>query len=257
LSTRERDSMSRLSTQSSTCQARVVILGGLSIQGNIKPMRSLAEPLQVAMDNGARKALIPLENKRNFLEVSGDIVERVDPVFFYDPIMAAMKAGKAVQGRKDHRRIPRAIEGGMYSRAQRPDRVAAFAEKILESEKEGIGCMAANVTHKENSEISESVRARMKEQGKLTNERVLTTHQTLGWTDAQKKEIRKFKAGHVLEMTQGKDKGQSYMVESVKNDHVCARRDGKLRLFTSKDYKLIDVCEAKALPVAIGDDNLS
>jgi hypothetical protein len=43
-----------------------------------KPMRSLAEPLQVAMDNGARKALIPLENKRNFLEVSGDIVERVD-----------------------------------------------------------------------------------------------------------------------------------------------------------------------------------
>jgi hypothetical protein len=37
--------------------------GNLSIQGNIKAMRSLAEPLQVAMDNGARKALIPLENK--------------------------------------------------------------------------------------------------------------------------------------------------------------------------------------------------
>jgi len=73
-------------------QAGFVILGDLSIQGNIKPMRSLAEPLQVAMDNGARKALIPLENKRNFLEVSGDIVERVDPVFFSDPITAAMKA---------------------------------------------------------------------------------------------------------------------------------------------------------------------
>jgi hypothetical protein len=61
----------------------------MSIQGNIKPMRSLAEPLQVAMDNGARKALIPLENKRNFLEVSGDVVERVDPVFFSDPTTAA------------------------------------------------------------------------------------------------------------------------------------------------------------------------
>jgi ATP-dependent Lon protease len=44
------------------------------------------------MDNGARKALIPLENKRNFLEVSGDIVERVDPVFFSDPMTVAMKA---------------------------------------------------------------------------------------------------------------------------------------------------------------------
>src|SRR3954466_5655770 len=73
-------------------QAGFVILGDLSIQGNIKAMRSLAEPLQVAMDNGARKALIPLENKRNFLEVSGEIVERVDPVFFSDPMTAAMKA---------------------------------------------------------------------------------------------------------------------------------------------------------------------
>src|SRR3984893_4056743 len=73
-------------------QAGLVILGDLSIQGNIKPMRSLAEPLQVAMDNGARKALIPLENKRNFLDVTGDIVERVDPVFFSDPMTAAMKA---------------------------------------------------------------------------------------------------------------------------------------------------------------------
>jgi ATP-dependent Lon protease len=73
-------------------QAGLVVLGNLSIQGNIKPMRSLAEPLQVATDNGARKVLTPLENKRNFLEVSGDIVERVGPVFFSDPMTAAMKA---------------------------------------------------------------------------------------------------------------------------------------------------------------------
>jgi ATP-dependent Lon protease len=73
-------------------QAGLVILGDLSIQGNIKPMRSLAEPLQVAMDNGARRALVPLENKRNFLDVSGEIVERVDPVFFSDPMTAAIKA---------------------------------------------------------------------------------------------------------------------------------------------------------------------
>ena len=73
-------------------QAGLVILGDLSIQWNIKAMRSLAEPLQVAMDNGARKALIPLKNKRHFLEVSGDIMERVDPVFYSDPMMAAQKA---------------------------------------------------------------------------------------------------------------------------------------------------------------------
>jgi len=36
------------------------------------------------MDNGARRALIPLEKKRSFLGVSGDIMERVDPVFISD-----------------------------------------------------------------------------------------------------------------------------------------------------------------------------
>ncbi len=72
--------------------AGLLILGDLSIQGNIKSLRSLAEVLQLGMDNGARRALVPLENKRNFLEVSGDIVERVDPVFFSDPVTAAMKA---------------------------------------------------------------------------------------------------------------------------------------------------------------------
>jgi ATP-dependent Lon protease len=61
--------------------AGLLLLGDLSIQGNIKSLRSLAEPLQV-----------PLDNKRNFLEVSGDIVERVDPIFFSDPMTAAMKA---------------------------------------------------------------------------------------------------------------------------------------------------------------------
>ncbi len=73
-------------------RAGLLILGDLSIQGNIKALRSLVEPLQVGMDNGARGALIPLENKRNFLEVSDDIVERVDPIFFSDPMTAAMKA---------------------------------------------------------------------------------------------------------------------------------------------------------------------
>ena len=50
-------------------QPGLLVLGDMSIQGNIKPVRSLVEPLQVAMDNGAKRALIPIENKRQFLEV--------------------------------------------------------------------------------------------------------------------------------------------------------------------------------------------
>ena len=72
--------------------AALLVTGDLSVQGNIKGLRSLVEPLQVAMDNGARRALISLENKRNFLEVTGDIIEHVDPIFFGDPKTAAFKA---------------------------------------------------------------------------------------------------------------------------------------------------------------------
>jgi ATP-dependent Lon protease len=70
----------------------MLVLGDLSIQGVIKPLRSLTEPLQVAMDNGAKRALIPIENKRNFLDVSAEIMEHVDPVFYGDPRTATMKA---------------------------------------------------------------------------------------------------------------------------------------------------------------------
>jgi len=70
----------------------LLILGDMSVQGNLKPLRSLVESLQVAMDNGAKRALIPIENKRNFLDVDADIVEHVDPIFYGDPKVAAMKS---------------------------------------------------------------------------------------------------------------------------------------------------------------------
>lgn len=73
-------------------QPGLVVLGEMTIQGNILPVRSLVEPLQVIMDNGAKKVLIPLGNKRDFLEVPGDIIEKVDPVFYSDPLTSALKA---------------------------------------------------------------------------------------------------------------------------------------------------------------------
>jgi len=72
--------------------AGLIVMGDLSIQGNIKAVRSLNEPLQVAMDNGARKVLVPVENKRQFLEVSADVVEKIDPIFFGDVRTALAKA---------------------------------------------------------------------------------------------------------------------------------------------------------------------
>jgi ATP-dependent Lon protease len=63
--------------------------------GKHQGLRSLVEPLQIAMDNGAkRKRSSPIENKRSFLEVTyGDIVEHVDPMFFGDPKPCSRSSG--------------------------------------------------------------------------------------------------------------------------------------------------------------------
>lgn len=44
------------------------------------------------MENGARRVMVPIENRRQFLEVSGDVAERLDPIFYGDAPMAANKA---------------------------------------------------------------------------------------------------------------------------------------------------------------------
>ena len=91
-------------------QPGLLVLGDISIQGNIKPVRSLVEPLQVAMDNGARRALIPIENKRSFFDVSADVLETIDPIFYGDMRQAAFKAlglnGKQVRAPWRIRRLP-------------------------------------------------------------------------------------------------------------------------------------------------------
>ncbi len=72
--------------------AGLVVLGEMTIQGNILPVRSLLEPLQVILDNGAKKVLVPVSNKRQYLEVPGDLMERIDPIFYSEPLAAALKA---------------------------------------------------------------------------------------------------------------------------------------------------------------------
>jgi ATP-dependent Lon protease len=70
----------------------LVIMGDMTIQGNIMPIHSLIEPLRVIMDNGAKRVLIPINSRRLFLEVSPDVLEKVDPIFYSDSLSASLKA---------------------------------------------------------------------------------------------------------------------------------------------------------------------
>ncbi|QDT02204.1 Lon protease [Rubripirellula lacrimiformis] len=70
----------------------MVILGDLTIQGNIKGLSSILEPLQVAVDNGATRALVPIANKNQFAALPEEVVENLELVFYGDPDRALRRA---------------------------------------------------------------------------------------------------------------------------------------------------------------------
>lgn len=53
--------------------------------------KSLIEPLQLVMDNGGKRVLIPTAKRRHLLEAPGDLLEKVDPIFYSDPLSAGLK----------------------------------------------------------------------------------------------------------------------------------------------------------------------
>jgi ATP-dependent Lon protease len=70
----------------------LVVMGQVTIKGSVLPVRALSEALQTVMDNGARRVLLPTENKRQWADLPADVIEKVDTIFYSDPVTAAIKA---------------------------------------------------------------------------------------------------------------------------------------------------------------------
>jgi ATP-dependent Lon protease len=72
-------------------QAGTVVLGDLTIQGNIKGPASITEPLQMAIESGATRVLVPISNKAQFVGLPEDVLQRMDIVFYGDVDRAVLK----------------------------------------------------------------------------------------------------------------------------------------------------------------------
>jgi ATP-dependent Lon protease len=73
-------------------QAGTAVLGDLTIQGNIKAPASIAEPLQVALSNGAMRVLVPLANKSQIGGLPEEVAEKLDIIFYGDVDRAVLKS---------------------------------------------------------------------------------------------------------------------------------------------------------------------
>jgi ATP-dependent Lon protease len=73
-------------------QDQTVVLGEMSVQGMLLKVGSLPERMQLAVEAGARRILIPSENKRDLAEVPDAVLTAIQWQFYDSPTRAAILA---------------------------------------------------------------------------------------------------------------------------------------------------------------------
>lgn len=73
-------------------ESQMVVLGNMTLGGNINPVTNLAETLQVAFDAGAKKILLPMSSVKDIPSVPGELFAKFQTSFYSDPVDATFKA---------------------------------------------------------------------------------------------------------------------------------------------------------------------
>lgn len=73
-------------------QESTVIIGNMTVGGTISKVEEFANILQVCVDAGAKKVLIPASQVADLQTVPNELIVKVQPIFYADPIDAVFKA---------------------------------------------------------------------------------------------------------------------------------------------------------------------
>ncbi len=69
-----------------------IVVGEMTVKGLLRRVQNLPERLELAHEAGAKRILIPSENKRDLADVPDEVLNRLEPVFYTDPTHAAIRA---------------------------------------------------------------------------------------------------------------------------------------------------------------------
>ena len=73
-------------------QPQMVVLGSMSLGGNLVPVENLAESLQVALDAGAKRILLPMASVKDIPTIPGELFAKFQTGFYADATDAVFKA---------------------------------------------------------------------------------------------------------------------------------------------------------------------
>ncbi len=69
-----------------------VIVGEMSVKGLLQRVDALPERLELAREAGGKRILVPSENKRDLADIPDELLNKLEPVLYTDPINAAIRA---------------------------------------------------------------------------------------------------------------------------------------------------------------------
>ena len=73
-------------------QPQMVVLGNMSLGGNMVPVENLAESLQVALDAGAKRMLLPMSSVKDISTIPSELFAKFQTSFYADATDAVFKA---------------------------------------------------------------------------------------------------------------------------------------------------------------------
>jgi ATP-dependent Lon protease len=73
-------------------QSQMVILGNMSLGGNLVPVENLAQAMQVAKDAGGKRILLPMASVGDIPTIPGELFAKFQTSFYSDPVDAVFKA---------------------------------------------------------------------------------------------------------------------------------------------------------------------
>lgn len=142
----------------------------------------------------------------------------------------------------------------------RPQEVSkAYREALAQTNAQGQTRQVLVVapTHDEIRRLTEAIRVDRERAGELGESQSLSRHVPLHWTEAQKKDTRRYQPGLVLEFhkaTRQVGKNEAVEVVSVAQDRIFARKDnGQEVTLTRRQAAAFAVYQRQEIAVAAGD----
>jgi conjugative relaxase-like TrwC/TraI family protein len=135
------------------------------------------------------------------------------------------------------------------------DRAQAVADAYIDSV--GWTSLVVCATHDEIDRVTEAIRQRRKQNGELSAGSVLTRHVSVGWTAAQKADLRNYQPGLILgfhRAVKGIAKNEAVeVIRAVEYCLVVRVADGTERTITRKQARSFDVLVTRPIEVSVGD----